>query len=93
MPQHESTEGQIPPQNWPSRGAIQIKDLSVRYADDLPDVLHRVSMDVEVIHFQVVGCGQITDVTKPGMRVGLVGATGSGKSTLALCLFQCPEQA
>lgn len=29
--------------NWPSQGKIEAKDLSARYAPDMPDILHKVS--------------------------------------------------
>lgn len=35
-----------PPPGWPTAGAVRIEDLTVRYADDLPDVLKGVSFDV-----------------------------------------------
>ncbi|KAK2461264.1 hypothetical protein APHAL10511_006791 [Amanita phalloides] len=35
-----------PPETWPSSGAIECHDLVVRYAPDLPDVLHRISFSV-----------------------------------------------
>ncbi|KAJ3359817.1 hypothetical protein HDU91_004794 [Kappamyces sp. JEL0680] len=35
-----------PPQNWPHQGAIQVRDLSMRYAQDLPDVLKKVNFQV-----------------------------------------------
>ena len=44
----EATDGKIPAMEWPSKGAISIQHLSVRYAADLPDVLHDVSLEIEV---------------------------------------------
>ncbi|KAJ3114501.1 hypothetical protein HDU96_002015 [Phlyctochytrium bullatum] len=35
-----------PPQNWPSEGRISIKDLRLKYASDLPDVLKGMSIEV-----------------------------------------------
>lgn len=36
------------PAAWPSSGGgIQVKDLSVRYDKDLPEVLHSISFDVK----------------------------------------------
>jgi ABC-type multidrug transport system fused ATPase/permease subunit len=34
------------PKNWPNRGEIQVKDLSVRYRPGLPLVLKKVSFDI-----------------------------------------------
>jgi ABC-type multidrug transport system fused ATPase/permease subunit len=35
-----------PPPGWPTAGAVTVEDLTVRYADDLPDVLKGVSFAV-----------------------------------------------
>jgi ABC-type multidrug transport system fused ATPase/permease subunit len=34
------------PENWPSEGKVQVKDLVIRYAPDLPDVLKSVSFTI-----------------------------------------------
>lgn len=47
MDSQEPTAGLSPPPSWPSSGAVSFQDLSVRYAPDLPEVLHKVSFDVE----------------------------------------------
>ena len=47
-PPQESTEGLVPEKSWPSQGAIQVEKFSVKYGEDLPDVLHEVSFNVEV---------------------------------------------
>ena len=44
----ESSEGEVPEKQWPEKGSIEFKELSVKYADDLPEVLHKVSFRVEV---------------------------------------------
>ncbi|ORZ17379.1 P-loop containing nucleoside triphosphate hydrolase protein [Absidia repens] len=36
-----------PPSDWPKHGAIEVKNLEVRYAADLPAVLHDVSFSVK----------------------------------------------
>ena len=43
----EPIAGVAPPPSWPSSGAVSFRNLSVRYAPDLPEVLHKVSFDVE----------------------------------------------
>ncbi|KAF7324689.1 Multidrug resistance-associated ABC transporter [Mycena kentingensis (nom. inval.)] len=35
-----------PPSNWPARGEIHCEDFSVRYAPDLPDVLHKINFHI-----------------------------------------------
>lgn len=35
-----------PPASWPSRGAIKCEDLVIRYAPDLPDVLHHLNFQI-----------------------------------------------
>jgi ABC-type multidrug transport system fused ATPase/permease subunit len=88
MEAHESTEGLLPEKGWPHRGRVSFKDVSIRYAKDLPEVLSKVSFDVEVSACAVDIAFPPDSDHKPGMRVGLVGSTGSGKSTLALALFR-----
>ncbi|BEI85636.1 hypothetical protein CcaverHIS002_0510370 [Cutaneotrichosporon cavernicola] len=39
--------GTVPPAHWPEKGGIVVRGLSVRYAPDLPDVLHDVSFTIE----------------------------------------------
>lgn len=48
MDMAEPTEGITPEKDWPNRGSIKFNEVSVRYAEDLPEVLHQVSFDVEV---------------------------------------------
>ncbi|GMM34412.1 hypothetical protein DASC09_017370 [Saccharomycopsis crataegensis] len=36
-----------PPKSWPSKGEIEVKDLSLRYAPELPQVIKNVSFNVE----------------------------------------------
>lgn len=50
----EPKDGVVPAKQWPNQGSLRIKDLCVRYAPDLPDVLHNVSLDVEVPSFSVI---------------------------------------
>ncbi|KAL9710249.1 hypothetical protein Ac2012v2_006545 [Leucoagaricus gongylophorus] len=35
-----------PPASWPSHGAIKCEDLVIRYAPDLPDVLHHLNFQI-----------------------------------------------
>ncbi|XP_072031474.1 ATP-binding cassette sub-family C member 9-like [Amphiura filiformis] len=43
----ENYGGKEPPFNWPSRGAIQIEHVSVRYDESLPPVLQDVTVSVQ----------------------------------------------
>ncbi|XP_072031469.1 ATP-binding cassette sub-family C member 9-like [Amphiura filiformis] len=43
----ENYEGKKPPSDWPSRGAIQIEHVSVRYDESLPPVLQDVTVCVQ----------------------------------------------
>lgn len=71
----ESDEGTTQPsKDWPSRGEVQIKNVSARYQcskdKQEPDVIQDISLTVE-----------------PGQKLGIVGRTGSGKSSLLLTLL------
>ncbi|KAH7906727.1 multidrug resistance-associated ABC transporter [Hygrophoropsis aurantiaca] len=35
-----------PPASWPDQGTIKCEDLIIRYAPDLPDVLHKISFEI-----------------------------------------------
>ncbi|KAF5371584.1 hypothetical protein D9758_003437 [Tetrapyrgos nigripes] len=35
-----------PPASWPTKGAIKCEDLVIRYAPDLPNVLHRLNFEI-----------------------------------------------
>lgn len=43
----EPERGLEPPASWPLKGKIEIKDMSLRYAPDLPDVLHNINLVIE----------------------------------------------
>ncbi|WVO18186.1 hypothetical protein L204_105890 [Cryptococcus depauperatus] len=47
MPDHETDEGIIPGNQWPSHGEIVVNGLCVRYAADLPDVLNDISFTIK----------------------------------------------
>ena len=53
-----------PPASWPHAGAIDVQDLTIRYAPELPDVLHSVSFSVaggeKVGICGATGCGKST---------------------------------
>lgn len=44
--QTESQEGQTPPASWPTSGKIEVKDLVIGYAENLPAVLKGITFDV-----------------------------------------------
>ena len=43
----ESKAGTVPPKSWPPKGAVSFNKLCVKYAPELPDVLHDVSFQIE----------------------------------------------
>jgi len=70
-------EGSRPSDGWPSHGAIEFTDASMRYRDGLNLVL---------------GNGKKLDLSiQPGHRVGIVGRTGAGKSSMLVALFRLAE--
>lgn len=75
VPTEPIHEGDDLPALWPSRGCIQVSNLSVRYAPHLAPALYDIS-------FTMGSAPQ---------RVGVVGRTGSGKSTFTLALFRFLE--
>nr|XP_019043546.1 ATP-binding cassette transporter [Kwoniella bestiolae CBS 10118]OCF22476.1 ATP-binding cassette transporter [Kwoniella bestiolae CBS 10118] len=53
-----------PPASWPEAGAISMEKLIIRYAPDLPDVLHSITFDVapreKIGIVGATGCGKST---------------------------------
>lgn len=68
MKEHEPTDGEIPSKEWPSEGAISLKNLSVRYAEDLPDVLHDVSLHIEVSCLVASPLGRLISTARDASR-------------------------
>ncbi|KAK7018185.1 ABC protein [Favolaschia claudopus] len=44
---HESTPDRKPAADWPAKGAIEFKDVSMSYRPGLPNVLHSISLQVK----------------------------------------------
>lgn len=73
---------------WPERGTISIKNLVLRYRDDLPDVLHGVSFDVGFVCAGRRWCSPSAGIMPPflayrymtrkklALLAGLVGGVG-----------------
>jgi ABC-type multidrug transport system fused ATPase/permease subunit len=84
-----------PPASWPRAGEIEVKDLVIRYAPDLPDVLHNISFTVKPSE-KVGIVGATGKIPCPRLHPLLLilnsaALTGCGKSTLALSLFRFVE--
>ncbi|KAJ2976534.1 hypothetical protein NQ176_g4897 [Zarea fungicola] len=62
------------PENWPSRGKVQVSNIFARYKVDEED---RRAPIVQGVSFTI----------EPGMKVGIMGRTGSGKSSLLYTLL------
>ena len=75
--QTEDLEGNHPPASWPTEGALEVRDLVVAYAEDLPPVLKGLTFSVRSKH-------------RVGV-VGRTGA-GKSSLTLALFRFLTARQ-
>lgn len=62
------------PENWPSRGKVQVSNIFARYKVDEED---RRAPVVQGVSFTI----------EPGMKVGIMGRTGSGKTSLLYTLL------
>ncbi|WVQ77878.1 hypothetical protein IAR50_007581 [Cryptococcus sp. DSM 104548] len=82
MPEHESEEGIVPPKEWPTRGQIEVQDLSVRYAPDLPKVLNKVSFVIE--HGNRVGLVGATGSGKSTLALSLFRAIGEQEGRIMI---------
>ncbi|PMB69814.1 Multidrug resistance-associated protein 1 [Beauveria bassiana] len=83
-----------PPFDWPSRGAIEIRNLwaSYRSSNLAPatafDPSTSVSLDAPIGENDLPVLRQLTVSIRPGEKVAICGRTGSGKSSLVLTLYQ-----
>ncbi|KAM3473898.1 hypothetical protein MY5147_004563 [Beauveria neobassiana] len=83
-----------PPFDWPSRGAIEIRNLwaSYRSSNLAPatafDPSTSVSSDAPIGDNDLPVLRQLTVSIRPGEKVAICGRTGSGKSSLVLTLYQ-----
>lgn len=81
----------IPPANWPASGTIRVRNLCVRYQEDLPEVLKDIQIEIKASLPMNCTCVCLRDISQGGQRVAICGATGSGKSTFAMALFRAIE--
>lgn len=47
LPQEKYRGTEEPPESWPSSGKIIIKELFLKYAPELPDVIHGISLEIK----------------------------------------------
>ncbi|KAJ6479017.1 P-loop containing nucleoside triphosphate hydrolase protein, partial [Mycena sanguinolenta] len=88
--EHEkpATEAGKPPAYWPASGDLRVENLSARYSEDGPKVLHDLSFHVKA--GQRIGIGEEPCIIAKLMsHVMQWGRTGSGKSSLTLALLGC----
>ncbi|KAJ3325430.1 hypothetical protein HDV06_004289 [Boothiomyces sp. JEL0866] len=79
LPPESSNENELnPPQEWPERGKVEIKDLSLTYPS----------------HNQEAAIPTLKNITvdfEPRTKIGIVGRTGAGKSSFLQALFRLVE--
>jgi ABC-type multidrug transport system fused ATPase/permease subunit len=78
----ESSDGTTPPPSWPVHGGVDVRDLKIRYAPDLPDVLHGVSFRIEPGHR--VGLVGSTGSGKSTLALSLFRAITPRKGSIAI---------
>ncbi|KAF2478209.1 multidrug resistance-like protein [Lindgomyces ingoldianus] len=73
--EYKDGEINVPPPDWPSKGKIEIQNLTVSYdTNEDRKALNEITLDIPA-----------------GQKVAIVGRTGSGKSTLVSSLFRMVE--
>ncbi len=78
---------------WPARGDVVLRDVRLRYAPELPQVLSSpplISIRFVVILLTWSSCQVLRGVSLTiahGERLGLCGRTGAGKSSILLAIF------
>ncbi|KAJ3307778.1 Multidrug resistance-associated protein 1 [Boothiomyces sp. JEL0838] len=74
-PNEECSGKDLPKNVWPTKGFVEIEDLTVAYhSNPQKTVLNKLSASI-----------------RSGEKIGVVGRTGSGKSTLAMAFFRILE--
>lgn len=85
-----------PPAHWPHAGGVNVDKLTIRYAPELPNVLHELSFRIEPgqkvgIVGATGGCSTLGKHTFDARADPIGTITGCGKSTLALSFFRFVE--
>ncbi|KAE9373193.1 putative multidrug resistance protein [Stipitochalara longipes BDJ] len=87
QPEEQPGETQIPPEDWPQRGEIEIRKIRARYKCV---TLIIFAYFLTASRTTSLALQNITMLIKPGQKIGICGRTGSGKSSLLsalLCLL------
>lgn len=72
LPSEEKDDVKPPPSDWPSKGSIEFKNLSLYYKnEECKPAIKNLSFKIE-----------------PQEKIGIVGRTGSGKSSIIQALFR-----
>ncbi|RSL46129.1 hypothetical protein CEP54_013989 [Fusarium duplospermum] len=84
LPENLDGEDLEPPEEWPTRGNIEIRGVSASYKGEYDDA---ASSDNDRAS-RNLALEDITISIKPGQKVALCGRTGSGKSSVILLLLR-----
>ena len=72
-PEDTPTDNKQPPAAWPTQGDVQIRELSVKYSKDTPEVLNKISFDVKP--GERVGIVGRTGAGKSSLALSILGFT------------------
>ncbi|TPX36938.1 hypothetical protein SmJEL517_g00979 [Synchytrium microbalum] len=78
----ETIPEHTPPANWPDRGTISFKDVSIRYRPDLPPILHGISFDIKTS--EKVGIVGRTGAGKSSIIVSLLRLVELSSGTITI---------
>ena len=86
-------EGVNPPERWPQAGAIEFRDLTLRYRPDLPLVLHGLSFSIKAGERLAIVGRTGTSIKRRSVNFYTQLSSGSGKTTITTALLRIVEAA
>jgi ATP-binding cassette, subfamily C (CFTR/MRP), member 1 len=88
-----SDENKDPGEYWPDHGAVEFKDVSIRYRWGLSNLSNPLFLLTQFFHSETSSTvlKDISFTITGGQKIGICGRSGSGKSTLVQSIFRMAD--